>query len=65
MLKKQKHTRPICIGDKRTNPEPCDKGKYVCKKTLLKKPVDRKEKKAYLNFLERQAEINALLLKIT
>ena len=65
MIKKQKHTRPICIGDKNANVEPCDKGKYICKKTLLKKIVDRKEKKAYLNFLERQAEINALLLKIT
>lgn len=63
MIKKQKHTRPICIGDKNANVEPCDKGKYICKKTLLKRFVDKKEKKAYLKFLEKQAVINILSLK--
>ena len=65
MRKKQKHTRPICVGDKEMKKNLCENSKYICKKTLLKRVVDKKENKSYLKFLEKQAEINALLLKIT
>ena len=65
MIKKQNHTRSICLGDKKTSPDLFTKGKYVCKKTLLSEGMSSKRKKAYLEFLDRQAEINALLLKRT
>ena len=65
MIKKQNHTRPICFGDKKPSLDLFTKGEYVCQKTLLRESMSGKRKKAYLEFLDRQAEINALLSKRT